>query len=188
MEPAKNTQWKQANRRFYALARQCNMSREDIAATISGNYPPRVSTSELTAAELHSLCLAMQHRAVSPEEQRKDLWRKRLIAAVRHYLELMDYPTDIAYIRSVIERAAGSPQTTRSGVPGGTALNDLSLDRLRSLYNAFCKRARDLTSETPTPPTPSERGTTENLQAPPLEGLGRSGAGGSPMSFATAEA
>ena len=175
MEPAKNTQWKQANRRFYALARQCNMSREDIAATISGNYPPRVSTSELTAAELHSLCLAMQHRAVSPEEQRKDLWRKRLIAAVRHYLELMDYPTDIAYIRSVIER-------------DGTALNDLSLDRLRSLYNAFCKRARDLTSETPTPPTPSERGTTENLQAPPLEGLGRSGAGVSPMSFATAEA
>ena len=175
MEPAKNTQWKQANRRFYALARQCNMSREDIAATISGNYPPRVSTSELTAAELHSLCLAMQHRAVSPEEQRKDLWRKRLIAAVRHYLELMDYPTDIAYIRSVIER-------------DGTALNDLSLDRLRSLYNAFCKIARDLTSETPTPPPPSERGTTENLQAPPLEGLGRSGAGVSPMSFATAEA
>mgnify|MGYP004654035319 FL=1 len=188
MEPAKNTQWKQANRRFYALARQCNMSREDIAATISGNYPPRVSTSELTAAELHSLCLAMQRRAVSPEEQRKDLWRKRLIAAVRHYLQLMGYQTDIAYIRSVIERAAGSPQTTRSGVPGGTALNDLSLDRLRSLYNAFTKRSKDLTSETPTPPTPSERGTTENLQAPPLEGLGRSGAGVSPLSFITAEA
>lgn len=153
-----DTQWKQANRRFYALARQCNMSREDIAATISGNYPPRVSTSELTAAELHSLCLAMQRRAVSPEEQRKDLWRKRLIAAVRHYLELMDYPTDIAYIRSVIER-------------DGTALNDLSLDRLRSLYNAFTKRSKDLTSETPTPPTPSERGTTEH-----------------PLSFITAEA
>ena len=175
MEPAKNTNWKQANRRFYALARQCNMSREDIAATISGNYPPRVSTSELTAAELHSLCLAMQHRAVSPEEQRKDLWRKRLIAAVRHYLQLMGYQTDIAYIRSVIER-------------DGTALNDLSLDRLRSLYNAFTKRSKDLTSETPTPPTPSERGTTENLQAPPLEGLGRSGAGVSPLSFITAEA
>ena len=175
MEPAKNTNWKQANRRFYALARQCNMSREDIAATISGNYPPRVSTSELTAAELHSLCLAMQHRAVSPEEQRKDLWRKRLIAAVRHYLTLMGYQTDIAYIRSVIER-------------DGTALNDLSLDRLRSLYNAFTKRSKDLTSETPTPPTPSERGTTENLQAPPLEGLGRSGAGVPPLSFATAEA
>ena len=175
MEPAKNTNWKQANRRFYALARQCNMSREDIAATISGNYPPRVSTSELTAAELHSLCLAMQHRAVSPEEQRKDLWRKRLIAAVRHYLTLMGYQTDIAYIRSVIER-------------DGTALNDLSLDRLRSLYNAFTKRSKDLTSETPTPPTPSERGTTENLQAPPLEGLGRSGAEVPPLSFATAEA
>ena len=175
MEPAKNTQWKQANRRFYALARQCNMSREDIAATISGNYPPRVSTSELTAAELHSLCLAMQRRAVSPEEQRKDLWRKRLIAAVRHYLQLMGYQTDIAYIRSVIER-------------DGTALNDLSLDRLRSLYNAFTKRSKDLTSETPTPPTPSERGTTENLQAPPLEGWGRSGAGVSPLSFITAEA
>lgn len=184
-----DTQWKQANRCFYALARQCNMSREDIAATISGNYPPRVSTSELTAAELHSLCLALQRRAVSPEEQRKDLWRKRLIAAVRHYLQLMGYQTDIAYIRSVIER-------------DGTALNDLSLDRLRSLYNAFTKRSKDLqTDKPPTPPTPSERGTTENLQAPPvagspqalrrgvlLEGLGRSGAGVSPLSFTTAEA
>ena len=170
MEPAKNTQWKQANRRFYALARQCNMSREDIAATISGNYPPRVSTSELTAAELHSLCLAMQHRAVSPEEQRKDLWRKRLIAAVRHYLTLMGYQTDIAYIRSVIER-------------DGTALNDLSLDRLRSLYNAFTKRAKDLERPPLTPP--SEEGNPEHLSPPPLkEGLGEV----PPLSFATAEA
>lgn len=136
--------WKQANRYFYALARRCNMSREDIAATIIGNYPPRVSTSELTAAELLNLCAALQQRAVSPEEQRKDLWRKRLIAAVRRYLNLMGYPSDMTYIRSVIERAAGSPQTTRSGVPGGTPLNELPLDRLRSLYNAFCRRNRDL--------------------------------------------
>ena len=159
MEPAKDAKWKQANRRFYALARQCNMSREDIAATISGNYPPRVSTSELTAGELHTLCLALQRRAVSPEEQQKDRWRKRLIAAVRRYLELMGYQTDIAYIRSVIER-------------DGTPLNDLTLDRLRSLYNAFTKRSKDLEQKpTPTPPTPSERGTTEH-----------------PLSFITAEA
>lgn len=170
MEPAKNTNWKQANRRFYALARQCNMSREDIAATISGNYPPRVSTSELTAAELHSLCLAMQHRAVSPEEQRKDLWRKRLIAAVRNYLQLMGYQTDIAYIRSVIER-------------DGTALNDLSLDRLRSLYNAFTKRSKDLERPPLTPP--SKEGNPEHLSPPPLKGEPE---GVKPLSFITAEA
>ena len=159
MESVKDTCWKQANRHFYALARQCNMSREDIAATISGNYPPRVSTSELTAAELRTLCLALQRRAVSPWEQQKDRWRKRLIAAVRHYLELMGYQTDIDYVRSVIER-------------DGTALNDLSLDRLRSLYNAFTKRAKDLqTGKTPTSPTPPKEGLTD-----------------SPMSFATAEA
>lgn len=186
MEPAKNTQWKQANRRFYALARQCNMSREDIAATISGNYPPRVSTSELTAAELHSLCLAMQHRAVSPVEQRKDLWRKRLIAAVRHYLTLMGYQTDIAYIRSVIERAAGSPQTTRSGVPGGTALNDLSLDRLRSLYNAFTKRNKDLQTDKTPSDSPFKGGECKATESPSSEGGVRGGL--PPLSFATAEA
>ena len=165
MEPAKDAKWKQANRRFYALARQCNMSREDIAATISGNYPPRVSTSELTAGELHTLCLALQRRAVSPEEQQKDRWRKRLIAAVRHYLQLMGYQTDIAYIRSVIER-------------DGTPLNDLSLDRLRSLYNAFTKRSKDLTS-----PTPPKEGLTDTLKSPSLRGAGEF-----PLSFATAEA
>ena len=165
-----DTQWKQANRRFYALARQCNMSREDIAATISGNYPPRVSTSELTASELRTLCLALQRRAVSPEEQRKDLWRKRLIAAVRRYLELMGYQTDIAYIRSVIER-------------DGTALNDLTLDRLRSLYNAFTKRSKDLAIPPLTPP--SEDGNSEYLSSPPLKGELE---GVSPLSFTTAEA
>ena len=153
MESVKDTCWKQANRHFYALARQCNMSREDIAATISGNYPPRVSTSELTADELHALCLALQRRAVSPEEQQKDRWRKRLIAAVRHYLELMGYQTDIDYVRSVIER-------------DGTALNDLSLDRL---YNAFTKRAKDMGRPPLTPP--SEEGKAEH-----------------PLSFITAEA
>ncbi len=132
------------------------MSHEDIVATIVGNYPSRVSTSELTATELQSLCRALQQRVLSAEEQDKDRWRKRLIAAVRHYLTLMGYQTDIAYIRSVIER-------------DGVKINDLSLDRLRSLYNAFTKRVKDLERPPLTPP--SMEGNAEHH-----------------LSFATAEA
>lgn len=144
--------WKQANRYFYALARRCNMSREDIAATIIGNYPPRVSTSELTAAELLNLCAALQQRAVAPQEQVRDQWRKRLIAAVRRYLNLMGYPSDMTYIRSVIER-------------DGTPLNDLPLDRLRSLYNAFCRRNRDLQNNQTTAQTTNQH-EVPNTQYP----------------------
>ncbi len=135
------TNWKQANRYFYALARRCNMSHEDIVATIVGNYPSRVSTSELTATELQSLCRALQQRVLSAEEQDKDRWRKRLIAVVRHYLEQMGYRTDMVYIRDVIVRAA-APQ-------GSVRFNDLPLDRLRSLYNAFRQRCKDLEAQLP---------------------------------------
>ena len=69
MEPTTHTpEWTRANRRFYALARQCNLTSEDIAATIAGNYQPRISTRELTADELTALCQALQKRATTRGE------------------------------------------------------------------------------------------------------------------------
>ena len=124
-------EWIKANRRFYALARQCNLSREDVAATIAGNYKNRISTSELTPRELHALCEALQKRAASDTFKEKDRWRKRLIAAVRKYCEKMGYRTDTEYVISVIQR-------------NGENVNKLPLDRLRSLYNAFTKRVKDI--------------------------------------------
>ena len=124
-------EWIKANRRFYALARQCNLSREDVAATIAGNYKNRISTSELTPRELHALCEALQKRAASDTFKEKDRWRKRLIAAVIKYSEKMGYPATSIYAVSIIER-------------DGTKINRLSTERLRSLYNAFVKRTKDL--------------------------------------------
>lgn len=123
--------WIKANRRFYALAKQCNLNREDIAATIAGNYKGRMHTNELTAEELTILNEALQKRAMSQADKDKDRWRKRLIVAVRKYCEKMGYQTDTKYVISVIERS-------------GTNINKLPLDRLRSLYNAFVKRTKDL--------------------------------------------
>lgn len=132
MEPTTHTpEWTRANRRFYALARQCNLTSEDIAATIAGNYQPRISTRELTADELTALCQALQKRATTPEQQEQDRWRKRLIAAVIKYSEKMGYPATSIYAVSIIER-------------DGTKINRLSTERLRSLYNAFLKRTKDL--------------------------------------------
>lgn len=139
METNHSQEWIRANRRFYALARQCNLSREDVAATIAGNYKNRISTRELTSQELHALCEALQQRAASDTFKEKDRWRKRLIASVRKYCEKMGYRTDTEYVISVIER-------------DGTNINKLPLDRLRSLYNAFNKRVRDL-NKTPDIPT-----------------------------------
>ncbi|MBR2936158.1 MAG: hypothetical protein IKB81_03665, partial [Paludibacteraceae bacterium] len=85
----------------------------------------------LTPRELHALCEALQKRAASDTFKEKDRWRKRLIAAVRKYCEKMGYRTDTEYVISVIQR-------------NGENINKLPLDRLRSLYNAFTKRVKDI--------------------------------------------
>lgn len=65
-----------------------------------------------------------------------DVWRKRLMAAVGAYLRAFNYTESPAAIKAIACRAAG--------MPNAQCFNHIPADRLRSLYNAFCQRNRDM--------------------------------------------
>lgn len=64
-----------------------------------------------------------------------DVWRKRLMAAVGAYLRAFNYTESPAAIKAIACRAAG--------MPNADCFNQIPLDRLRGLYNAFRNVARD---------------------------------------------
>lgn len=64
-----------------------------------------------------------------------DVWRKRLMAAVGAYLRAFNYTESPAAIKAIACRAAG--------MPNADCFNQIPLDRLRGLYNAFRNAARD---------------------------------------------
>ena len=65
-----------------------------------------------------------------------DVWRKRLMAAVAAYLKSKSYEPTPDRIKATACRAAG--------MPNAQCFNHIPVDRLRSLYNAFCNRNRDM--------------------------------------------
>lgn len=125
-----NSDWKQANARFYAVAHQCRLNSDDIHATIYSAYG-RTHTSELSVAQLNSLSAALRERAMPEHEQKMDKLRKRVIGAVRRYCKVMGYRMDTLYLIQIIQR-------------DGTKLNELSEAALMRKYNTFSKMARDL--------------------------------------------
>ena len=91
------------------------------------------SSKELTVYELTEICGKLDLLA-NPAANTADQWRKRLIAAVNGYLRAMGKPGgNIAEIKAVACRAA---QTDN--------FNRIPLERLKSLYNAFKNREKDL--------------------------------------------
>lgn len=74
-------------------------------------------------------------RMVNRQPSTLNLWRKRLIAAVGGYLELSGHSNNLETVKGVACRAAGVAD-----------FNDIPLDRLRSLYNAFVQRQNDIKS------------------------------------------
>lgn len=91
------------------------------------------SSKDLTVYELTELCGKLDLRA-NPSANTANCWRKRLIAAVDGYLRAMGKPGgNIAEIKAVACRAA---QTDN--------FNRIPVERLKSLYNAFKNREKDL--------------------------------------------
>ena len=131
MEGAIHTQeWKKNNRWFHALARKCGLSKEDIEATIYRAYNGKVSTTELNASQIYSLCKALQN-TLSSKELEKASWRRRLIGVVRKYCRKMSYQADDEYVKKIITR-------------GGKNFNEMSKSELIAKYNAFNKMVKEL--------------------------------------------
>ncbi len=125
------------------------------------------SSKDLTNYELIEVCNKLDEIA-SPEIKKLNKWRKLLISAIGKYLTAIgkvDEGNDITYIKSVACQAAGEVD----------CFNSIALDRLRSLYNAFTIRRKDLKAL-------EEREKTPNVH------LCAQGISTSAMSFTSGEA
>lgn len=125
-----NSEWKRANGCFYALANKCRMSSDDVHATIFQAFG-KTHTTELSPAQLNSLCDSLRERALPEHEQKMDNLRKRVLGAVRKYCKEMGYQTDNFYLLQVIQR-------------GGKRFNEMTEAELMRKYNTFNKMAQEL--------------------------------------------
>ncbi len=146
MEQLHDTQWRKANGLFWATASKCQLTSDDVHATIYSAYG-KTHTTELTPAQLNSLSAALRKRAMPEAERKLEQMRRRVIGAVRRYCKVMGYRTDTLYLVRIVER-------------DGTPFNRMTAAELMRKYNTFSKLAREL--ENPTQPSRGEEMESEN--------------------------
>ena len=119
-------------KRFHTLLGKAGMDNEQKLAILA-QYGVE-SSKDLSAYELLELCNKLDKMS-NPQLIELDLWRKRLLAAVGGYLKAADVVADneIVLIKKVACIAAKK-----------TEFNQIPLDRLKSLYNAFKNRESDI--------------------------------------------
>ena len=120
-------------KQYHTLASMLAMS-EDQRATLLASLGV-TSSRELTQSQLIELCSTLSSELAKRDGRNAlDPLRKRLIAAIGAYIELIGYQrTNIALIKSIATSAAGV-----------TRYNDIPPHKLRALYGAFTRKARDI--------------------------------------------
>ena len=90
------------------------------------------SSKDLTNAELTELCDHLND-ILNPDDAKRDKMRKRVIAAIGGWLRLIGKGNEgLEYIKGVACRAARAEN-----------FNQISYDRLTTIYNMFLKRQKD---------------------------------------------
>lgn len=119
-------------KRFHTLLGKAGMDNEQKLAILA-QYGVE-SSKDLSAYELLELCNKLDKMS-NPQLIELDLWRKRLLAAVGGYLKAADVVAEdeIVLIKKVACIAAKK-----------TEFNQIPLDRLKGLYNAFKNRESDI--------------------------------------------
>lgn len=122
-------------RRFHGLCRKLGIGYEEKRQMIWDNFGVQ-SSADVDNHDLMNLCYTLEKVATNSVNEQLDKARKRLIAVIGSYLQEMgDNKNDIDRIKAIACRAAKVD-----------TFNKISSDRLKSLYNAFLKRNRDLRS------------------------------------------
>jgi hypothetical protein len=119
-------------KRFHTLLGKAGMDNEQKLAILA-QYGVE-SSKDLSAYELLELCNKLDKMS-NPQLLELDLWRKRLIAAIGAYLRATDVVVgnEITLIKKIACIAAKK-----------TEFNQIPLDRLKGLYNAFKNREADI--------------------------------------------
>lgn len=117
-------------RKFHALLTRVGVSQDEKRAMLSA-YGVE-SSKDLNIYELTELCSKLDYLA-NPAASECDRWRKRVMAAVADYLRAMGREATPELIKGTVCRAAQIEK-----------FNYIPADRLKSIYNAFKNRTKDL--------------------------------------------
>jgi hypothetical protein len=117
-------------KKFHALLGKARIGQDGKEAILSGFGVE--STRDLTAGQLQEACQAVEYE-INPALKKLDKARKQLIKSIFKYMGAMGKQTDMAQVKRIACRASGCGQ-----------FNNIGADRLKSLYNAFNKRTKDL--------------------------------------------
>lgn len=119
-------------KKFHTLCGKAGVSQDEKRALVE-SYG-HISSKELTAHELIDLCEKLD-RMMRPDLAEMDKYRKRLIASIFAWREAMGDKANMAEVKAIACRAGSAKN-----------FNAIPLERLRSLYNAFAKKTKDLTT------------------------------------------
>ena len=90
------------------------------------------SSRDLTAQQLMDAIEKIE-RQMNPRAEEFDRWRKRVIASIFAWRKAVGRNATMGEVKAIACRAA----EVRS-------FNDIPMERLRSIYNAFTKKAKDI--------------------------------------------
>jgi hypothetical protein len=130
MQTLLDTEQKRLIKKFHTLLGKAGVGIEGKEAILSG-YGVE-SSKDLTVPELIEICNAIDMQ-MNPGLAELDKYRKRLIASIGGWLRAMGRTENIRIIKAVACRASKRD-----------SFNDIPLEQLRSLYNAFNKKKKDL--------------------------------------------
>lgn len=132
MQTTLETTKKKLLKRFHTLLHVAGID-GDGKAVILAQYGVESST-QLSVYDLMEIVNNIETRT-NVNYQMQDKWRKRVLAVVSNYLKAMGSKKarDIEYVKSIATRAA------RAG-----EFNKIPAERLKSLYNAFNQRIKDV--------------------------------------------
>lgn len=130
MKTFMDTQKNALLRKFHALLRASGIGNEEKMAMLA-SYGVE-SSKDLSVYELTELCHKLDLRK-NPSANQANRWRRRVLAVISEYLDLMHQPSNLNVAKAVAQRAAGTDN-----------FNRIPIDRLRSIYNAFRHRVADI--------------------------------------------
>lgn len=127
---AQNQKW--LLRKFHTICSRLNMTSDMKMAVISG-YGVE-SSKDMSNTQLIEACEYLEG-LLNPEAAKASKMRKRVIGAIGGWLKLIGKEGNIEYIKSIACRATGVEH-----------FNQISLERLRSIYSMFLKKQKDARS------------------------------------------
>ena len=121
---------RQLLKKFHTLCGKAGVNQEEKSAMVeSYGYE---SSRDLTVPELVELCTSLE-LSMRPDLAEMDKYRKRLIASIFGWRKAMMMATNMNEVKAIACRAARTD-----------SFNVIPLEKLRSLYNAFTNKAKDI--------------------------------------------